>query len=46
MKRPYLDEWQRLMIKLDTSLGKRLMLAFSWAKLKREISREINRILK
>jgi hypothetical protein len=43
MKRPWLDEWQRRMILMDTDVGRRLALALSWAKFKRELYRAIKK---
>lgn len=45
MKRPILDETQRLLIRLDTMGGQRLKLALSWMKLKREIEKEVVKML-
>jgi hypothetical protein len=45
MKRPMLDQWQRLLVTQDTSVGHHYKLALAWAKLKREINREANKFI-
>lgn len=37
MKRPWLDEYERLLIRLNTAGGERLMFALRWEQLKRSI---------
>jgi hypothetical protein len=39
MKKPFLDQFQRICIIMDSAPGHRYQFALAWAKLKREIER-------
>lgn len=46
MKRPYYNEAERFMMRMDTVMGAQLLVKLAWKKLKREIYRLIKSYLK
>ena len=45
MKRPLLEYWERLEVRGNTDYGKRLKSAMELDRLKREIDREVSRVI-